>query len=252
LHLEKAFFRVKINNSQKSIVLLSDIFFRSSVFGKLKDECGICGRVMRTTYMRQCQRCKKLFCRDCMVPDVSTGDPTMLLCLHCARRVVSPRTVSKYAGLESHLKFRAAFTGIVKLSFARIDGLIGSNLPMNAFRDPTWWSNTSTSEHAKAWLEAGWEVLEVNLKDGYVVFKKVRTVASKPKRRRKTEITQPFTPVPVHMPRSKVPSKTKAAKLYARIKNLERQRAMARQPIRGFKPKSQYQKKLFRPDQKPK
>ena len=98
--------------------------FASAV--SMKDECGICGRVMRTTYMRQCQRCKKLFCRDCMTPDVATGDPMAMLCLHCARRVVSPRTVSKYAGLESHLKFRAAFTDTVKLKFARIDGLIGS------------------------------------------------------------------------------------------------------------------------------
>ena len=101
----------------------------------MKDECGICGRVMRTTYMKQCQRCKKLFCRDCMTPDVATGDPIAMLCLHCARRVVSPQTVSKYAGLEGHLKFRSAFTDIVKLTFARIDGLIGANLPMAAYRD---------------------------------------------------------------------------------------------------------------------
>ena len=111
-----------------------------------------------------------------MVPDVATGDPNAMLCLHCARRVVSPRSVSKYDGLESHLKFRAAFTGLVKLSFARIDGLIGSNLPISAFRDEAWWSNSSSSAHAKAWLNAGWEVQEVNLKEGYVIFKKVRDV----------------------------------------------------------------------------
>ncbi len=186
-----------------------------------------------------------------MVPDVATGDPHLMLCLHCARRVVSPRTVSKYAGLESHLKFRAAFTSIVKLSFARIDGLIGSDLPMNAYRDPAWWSNTSSSAHAKAWLDAGWEVQEVNLKEGTVVFKKVRSVAVKKSKRKKLEITQPFTPVPVHAPKSKVPSKTKVSKLYARIKNLERQRAMGRQPIRGFKPRSQYQKRLFKSNEKP-
>jgi len=201
--------------------------------------------------MRKCQRCKKLFCRDCMVPDVATGDPNAMLCLHCARRVVSPRSVSKYDGLENHLKFRAAFTGLVKLSFARIDGLIGSNLPMNAFRDEAWWSNSSSSAHAKAWLNAGWEVQEVNLKDGYVVFKKVRNVPFKKSGRRKLEINKPFTPVPVHSPRSKVPSKTKVSKLYARIKNLERQRAMGSGHIRGFKPRSQHEKKLFRSNEKP-
>jgi hypothetical protein len=173
-----------------------------------------------------------------MVPDVATGDPMAMLCLHCARRVVSPRSVSKYEGLERHLKFRAAFTGLVKLSFARIDGFIGSNLPMDAFKDTAWWSNTSTSAHAKAWLNAGWEVQEVNLKEGYVIFKKVLNVPFKKSRQRKLEINKPFTPVPVHRPRSKVPSKTKVSKLYARIKNLERQRAMARRQIRGFKARS--------------
>jgi hypothetical protein len=186
-----------------------------------------------------------------MVPDVATGDPNAMLCLHCARRVVSPRSVSKYDGLENHLKFRAAFTGLVKLSFARIDGLIGSDLPMKAFRDEAWWSNSSSSAHAKAWLNAGWEVQEVNIKEGYVVFKKVRNVSFKKSGRRKLEINKPFTPVPVHAPRSKVPSKTKVSKLYARIKNLERQRAMARRQIRGFKPRSQYEKKLFRSNEKP-
>lgn len=217
----------------------------------MKDECGICGRVMRTTYMRQCQRCKKLFCRDCMTPDVATGDPMAMLCLHCARRVVSPRTVSKFAGLEGHLKFRAAFTDNVKLKFARIDGLIGSNLPMAAYRDISWWSNASSSAHAKAWLNAGWEVQEVNFKEGFAIFKKVRNVTFK-KPKKKLEITQPFTPVPVHKPRSKIPSNTKVSKLYARIKNLERQRAMPRQPIRGIKFKSsQYQKRFYKKDEKP-
>ena len=185
--------------------------------------------------MRKCQRCKKLFCRDCMVTDVSTGDPTAMLCLHCARRIVSPRTVSKYEGLERHLKFRAAFTNVVKLSFARIDGLIGSNLPMAAYREAAWWCNASSSAHAKAWLEAGWEVQEANLKEGYVTFKKLSNVPVKKTKRRSLETNKPFTPVPVHVPRSKVPSKTKVSKLYARIKNLERQRATARRQIRGFK-----------------
>jgi hypothetical protein len=201
--------------------------------------------------MRKCQRCKKLFCRDCMVPDVATGDPTMMLCLHCARRVVSPRSRSKYGGLTAHLKFRGAFTRLVRLFFARIDGLIGSNLPMSAYRDETWWSNLPSSTHARAWLDAGWEVQEVNLKEGYVVFKKVREVPFKKGRRAKSDMDKPFTPVPVRVPKRKVPSKTKASKLYARIKNLERQRTAGRGHIRGFKPKPQHEKKLFKPDEKP-
>jgi len=175
-----------------------------------------------------------------MVPDVATGDPNAMLCLHCARRIVSPRSVGKYDGLETHLKFRAAFTNNVKLTFARIDGLIGSSLPTNAFRDKTWWNNSSSSTHAKAWLNAGWEIEETNLKEGYVIFKKVRNVPLKKNGRRKLEINKPFNPVPIHRPRSKLPSKTKVSKLYARIKNMERNRAEERRHIRGFKPKSRH------------
>ncbi len=184
-----------------------------------------------------------------MVADVATGDPTRLLCLNCASRVVSPRVASKYSGLGNHLKFRGAFTKLVKLSFARIDGLIGSNLPMDAYRDEAWWSNSSSAVHAKAWLDAGWEVQEVNLKEGCVVFKKVREVPFK-RKGRKSEIKKPFMPVRVRSSKPKVPSKTKVSKLYARIKNLERQRA-ARGYVRGFKPMSQHEKKLFKPNEKP-
>jgi len=215
-----------------------------------KEECGICGRVLRTYRLRRCSRCKRLFCRDCMVPDVATGNPIEPLCLHCARRVVSPRSVSKYDGLGAHLKFRGAFTGLVTLSLARIDGLIGSNLPMSAYKDEGWWANSPSSAHAKSWLDAGWEVQEVNLKEGVVVFKKVRQVATK-RKRRKSEINKPFTPVPVRSLKPKVPSKTKVSRLYARIKNLERQRANQPVPVKGFKSRSPYQKRLYKSSEKP-
>ncbi|MEM2108014.1 MAG: hypothetical protein QXL10_01870 [Candidatus Bathyarchaeia archaeon] len=216
----------------------------------VKDECGICSRVLSVAYMRRCQRCKRLFCRDCMVPDVATGDPTLLLCLHCARRVVSPPSRSKYSGLTAHLKFRGSFTNLVKLSFARIDGLIGTNLPISAYREEAWWSNSPSSAHARAWLDAGWEVQEVNLQEGYVVFKKVREMPSKKLKRAKEDEIKPFTPVPVYAPKRKPPSKTKVSKLYARIKNLERQHA-ANRGIRGFKPRPSHEKQLFKPDEKP-
>jgi hypothetical protein len=107
-----------------------------------------------------------------MTPDVATGDPNAMLCLHCASRIVSPRTTNKYDGLKNHLKFRGSFVSMVKLKFARIDGLIGANLPMAAYRDEAWWSNTGSTVHSKAWLDAGWEVEQVNLKEGYVVFRR--------------------------------------------------------------------------------
>jgi hypothetical protein len=215
-----------------------------------KDECGICGRVLSYSYLKRCQRCGRLYCRDCMVPDVATGDPTKMLCLNCARRVVSPRSVSKHERLKGYLLFRGAFTSTVKLGFARIDGIIGENLPMSAYRSEKWWENSPSSPHAKGWLDAGWEVREVNLKEGYVVFKKVREVQVR-KRSSASEIKKPFTPVRVRIPKPKTPSKTRVSKLYARLKNLERQKTAMPMYHGSFKPRPKYEKKLFKPDEKP-
>lgn len=185
-----------------------------------------------------------------MIPDVSTGDPRRLFCLNCARRTVTPKRVSSYGGLTSYLKFRGAFTSTVKLSFVRIDGIIGENLPMSAYRSEKWWDNVATSPHAKGWLDAGWEVRESNLKEGYVIFKKVKDL---PIRRKSlsSEIKKPFTPVRVRFPKPKTPSKTKVSKLYARIKNLERQRTSMPSYHGSFKPRPKYEKKLFKQDEKP-
>jgi hypothetical protein len=188
-----------------------------------------------------------------MVPDVATGDPTRLLCLNCARRTVARRTVSKYAGLGGYLKFRGAFTNTVKLSFARIDGIISDNLPMEAYRNEKWWDNASSHIHARAWLDAGWEAKEVNTKEGYVVFKRTRTVQTRRagKKALDMQIKKPFTPVPIHSQKPKTPSKTRASKLYARIRNLERQRTAMPAYHGSFRPKPEHEKKLFKPNQKP-
>ena len=214
-----------------------------------KDECGLCGRVLSYSYLRRCQRCGRLYCRDCMVPDVSTGDPTKLFCLNCARRTVAPKSLSRNDGLTGYLKFRGAFTSTVKLSLARIDGIIGKNLPMSAYRSEEWWSNLPGSQHAKSWLDAGWEVREVNLKEGCVVFKKVKDLPTK-RKRASSDIKKPFTPVRVRIPKPKTPSKTKVSKLYARIKNLERQKTSMPKYHGSFKPRPKYEKKLFKPDKK--
>ena len=169
-----------------------------------------------------------------MVPEVTTGDASRLLCLNCARRIVSPKPKAKYEPLKGYLKFRAAFTDSVKLSFAQIDGIIGDNLPMEAYRSENWWVNSPNIVHARAWLEAGWGTSEVNLKEGYVIFKKVKSpqmVVFK-KRKEAEESKKPFTPPPLRVIRRKKPSKTKIAKLYARLKNLERQR-IAPKKLRG-------------------
>ena len=188
-----------------------------------------------------------------MTPDVATGDPTKLLCLHCARRVVSPKSTTKYGELSRYLRFRGDFTDSVKLPFAKIDGIIGDNLPMSAYRLESWWRNAGSNVYARQWRDAGWEVHEVNVDEGYVVFHKVRDVPLKASSRgkaRREEIKKPFTPVHVRFPQAKMPSKTKVSKLYGRIKNVERQRTSMPTYHGSFKPKSMHEKRLFKMDKK--
>lgn len=200
-----------------------------------KDECKLCGRVFSYGYLRQCGRCHRLFCIDCMVEDATTGGGR-LLCLKCARRVVSPRKRDGYERLAKYLRFRAAFTDTVRLSFARIDGIIGDNLPLEAYQSEGWWENTAGKRHAKAWLSAGWMVSEVNLKEAYVVFKRFKkALKPSPANSKGDEADKPFSPAPSKIFRKRKLSKTKIAKLNARIKNIERQRS--RSKLKGkFKP----------------
>jgi len=187
-----------------------------------------------------------------MVPDVSTGDFTKMFCLNCARKVVSPKSTTKYGALGRYLKFRSAFTDVVKLSFAEIDGIIADNLPMSAYRDEKWWSNLSSGAHARAWLDAGWRTHEVNLKEGYVVFHKAEGVQKRGFRRKafRVQAKKPFTPVPHRVPKAVKPSKTRAAKFYARLKNVERKRAATIKYPDSFKPKPTHEKRLFKPQEK--
>jgi hypothetical protein len=69
--------------------------------------------------------------------------------------------VSKYSALRRHLK---AETGTsVEMAFGEIDDVVGG-LPASARRYSAWWSNEREGRHvqARAWLDAGWRVADVN------------------------------------------------------------------------------------------
>ncbi|MCX8178015.1 MAG: FYVE zinc finger domain-containing protein [Candidatus Bathyarchaeota archaeon] len=194
-----------------------------------KDECKLCGRVFPYNLLRRCWRCRQLFCQDCMVPEVTSGDPQKIMCIPCARRTVSPRHINKYDRLKNYLKFRSAFTDTVKLTLTQIDGIIGDNLPIEAYRQEEWWQNDSSKAHAKAWLQAGWKTAEINLKEKYVIFQKTeKPLTFNVAKKDKDLSRKPFTPAPSRIAKTKKPSKTKLAKMYARLKNIERQRKTQR------------------------
>jgi hypothetical protein len=218
----------------------------------LKEECGLCGRVFPYYSLLRCSVCGKLYCKDCVE---FSWDRNVLrnvpLCLTCAKRLVSPRVKrAKYSPLGSYLSYRGHFTNVVKLSFAQIDGIIGDNLPLSALRSEDWWTNSQSHAHSRIWLNAGWQVENVDLKEGTVTFRKIKDVNVKKKQRKEKKAKKPFTPAPVKIRRFRKPSKGKIAKMQARLKNIERRKLSPKQYKGKFKPKTAYEKRLYKEEMK--
>ncbi|MDH5449941.1 MAG: hypothetical protein OEX77_03415 [Candidatus Bathyarchaeota archaeon] len=188
-----------------------------------------------------------------MIADFTSEDRN-LICLNCARRIVSPeKTVTKYTPLNRYLIRRAEYADQVTLSFARIEGIIGDNLPLGAVRNRSWWSNKESSIQGQAWMNARWRVEEVNLQERIVTFKnakgKARETGKKAGRTRKD--IKPFIPPPVRTRIRRKPSKTRISLIQAKFKNVERQRSSIRSYRGKFKPKPAHEKRLYKPEAKP-
>ncbi len=216
-----------------------------------KEECALCGRVFPYYSLTRCFRCKRLFCKSCVTEDLVIS--RYIVCLNCARRYVTPRGDfrGKYTALTFYLSRKARWTPWVKLQLSRIEGIIGGSLPLAATKNTDWWSNTKSTIQSKAWLSVGWKVTEVNLKEGTVIFTRPDVIRPQKKQRRKRLSSK--VSLPVYKPRraSKTPSLNRIAKAQARLQNVSRKRASLRRYPGKFKPKSNYEKRLFKEDEKP-
>jgi hypothetical protein len=84
---------------------------------------------------------------------------------------MSSRASSKYRPLTMHL--RAQRGARVRMTFAEIERVIGTKLPPSASRHRPWWSNNPLNNvMTKAWLDAGFESEEVDLKGRKLVFRR--------------------------------------------------------------------------------
>lgn len=75
----------------------------------------------------------------------------------------------KYIRLAAFLASQPSGTVEITMTLKEIEDLVGESLPANA-RFPSWWRNDHHRMHSRAWLTAGWEVGEMNGKDGNIVF----------------------------------------------------------------------------------
>jgi hypothetical protein len=81
-------------------------------------------------------------------------------------------SVARYNPLRDYLiNYRASQ---LNLTFKHIESIIGSKLETAAYTFKSWWANDGRSPQAIAWLEAGWEVVDVDLQQRGVVLKRVK------------------------------------------------------------------------------
>lgn len=97
----------------------------------------------------------------------------------------SPTTVPESETQNSSKKYRYLTDYLfnsnsdnIKLSFAEIEEILGFGLPNSATLHRAFWANTDTHSIAISWMSVGYETVEVNLNERYVVFEKKRKYES--------------------------------------------------------------------------
>ena len=223
----------------------------------MREECSLCGEVFSYYQLRRCYQCGRLYCENCIM---FTWNKNMLrnvpVCLNCARRFVSPRRLgTKYSPLGGYLARRAGYGDFATLTFSKIESIIGANLPSSASQKTHWWNNAPSRVQAQAWMNVGWRVHAVNLNDRTGTFKRIASpkIETRKKRRKRasTSAVKTFRPPRLQPFRRRRPSKTRIAKAWARLKNVERRKMSMRRYRGKFKPKPAFEKKLYKPEAKP-
>jgi len=80
--------------------------------------------------------------------------------------------MSKYQALNRF--FKAQATDFLRMTFDEVEKEAGFNLPASARLHQAWWANDRDRHvQAKAWLDAGFETEQVDMKAGALVFRRV-------------------------------------------------------------------------------
>jgi hypothetical protein len=85
--------------------------------------------------------------------------------------------LGKYTPLYNWLVDQGEDKTSIELSFKRIEEIIGDALPKSALEYSAWWldrSENTTHSQAKSWLEAGWQIEQVDLTAQQVYFTRAK------------------------------------------------------------------------------
>jgi len=80
-------------------------------------------------------------------------------------------SIAKYNPLRDFLATYRATQ--LQLAFEQIEGIIGSELEKEAYTFKSWWENDRSTPQATAWLQAGWEVVDVSLPQRRIILRRV-------------------------------------------------------------------------------
>ena len=77
-----------------------------------------------------------------------------------------------YYPLEKHLRALPVTQEEVILTFERIEKILKEQLPSSAYEERAWWRNQTQGLQVEtiSWMDAGWLVETVDLKDKWVCF----------------------------------------------------------------------------------
>jgi hypothetical protein len=79
-------------------------------------------------------------------------------------------SIAKYNPLRDFLAtYRASQ---IHLAFEQIEGILGTELGTEAYTLKSWWDNDRRNPQALAWLESGWEMVDVNLQQRGIVLRR--------------------------------------------------------------------------------
>ena len=214
----------------------------------VEDKCSLCGAEFPSFLLNRCSRCGRLYCNNCIVQK-EDGEP---ICLNCAKKIITPRISwrSKYTYLREYLASKANFSERIRLSFRKIEEIMGDRLPQSAFNDPEWWSNRPGRSHSESWLSVGWIVEKINLEKREVIFRRIKPTKRDTKRKqRRKPLSEEFKSLALKHKRRRIRSKRKIMEAIIRMKNL--QRRLPHEKLRLIKQRSAYQKRLYRLDVRP-
>ena len=83
--------------------------------------------------------------------------------------------MGKYDPLRRFLEKAAPGVAEITLSFSQIEQILGDGLPYTAKHYGHWWANevrSGTGPQSSSWLDAGWEVDEVEREQKWVRFRR--------------------------------------------------------------------------------